>query len=59
MLSFILNESVFVSTFSLLLYIGDNNNTVTFFFKLTFSISRSIILHGTFKATEKFRPYFL
>ena len=32
MLSFILNEPVFASTFRLLLYVGDNNNTGAFFF---------------------------
>ena len=32
MLSFLLDESVFVPTFRLSLYVGDNNNTVTFFF---------------------------
>ena len=58
MLCFILNESVFVPTFRLLLYIGDND-TRTFFVKLTFSLSRSITLHGTFKATEKFLINFL
>ena len=59
MLFFILNESVFVPTFRLLLYIGDNDTRTFFLNYITFSMSRSITLHGTFKATEKFLIYFL
>ena len=40
MLSFLLDESVFVPTFRLSLYIGDNNNAVTFFYIILLDLKK-------------------